>query len=171
MANLIIGFSKPKKWFEPFSWLIRLVTSSPFSHAYIKFYSQSYDRTLIYQASGLKVNFIGQPMFDSSELTVAEFTIPITDDALESTVQYAIDRCGSSYGILQILGFGAVLFMRTFGKKIQNPLYSGDTYVCSELVSDILIEIGQANGDVIDPSTMSPKDVYDYLISKGFKPN
>ena len=167
MAEIIVGFSHPKSWLEPFSWLIRLVTWSPFSHAYIMFHDDETDRWIVFQASGLKVNFIGKPMFDSVENIYEEFIIPVSDATKKSVMQGAIDRCGSPYGTLQCVGFLWILFMRLFGKRVKNPLYSGSSYFCSEMVSDVLDEIGV--GD-LDPSTMDPKDVRDFLVSKGFKP-
>ncbi len=168
MNQIIVGFSRPSGWFEPFSWLIRLVTWSSYSHAYIKYYNPYADRWEIFQASGLKVNFIGNAMFNSEEIICGEFQIPISDATKLSTVQYAIDKVGSPYGIGQVVGFGWVLLMRLFGKNVKNPLHSASSFVCSELVGDILEEIGVANG--IDPSTMSPKDIYNLVVSKGFLP-
>src|SRR5271166_1592644 len=101
MDEIIIGFSKPKAWFEPFSWLIRLVTWSPISHAYIKYYNSYADRWEVFQASGLKVNFIGSIMFDSVENIYAEFTIPVQSTTKQGVVQGAVDKCGSSYGLGQ----------------------------------------------------------------------
>jgi hypothetical protein len=166
MDEIVIGFSRPKAWLEPFSWLIRLVTWSLFSHAYVKFYDDELDRWIVFQASGLKVNFIGQVMFDSIEDIYEEFVIPVSGATKKSVMQGAIDKCGSPYGIGQCLGFLWILFMRLFGKRVKNPLYSGSSYFCSEMVSDVLTEIGV--GD-LDPSAMDPKDVRDFLVSKGFK--
>lgn len=170
MQNIVIGFSRPKSGFQPFSWLIRLVTWSAFSHAYIKFYSKTYDRWIIYQASGLKVNFIPQTRFDKVEFIYREFNIPVSKLTMKSTVQGVIDDCGAPYDIRGILGFGIVLLARLFGKKIANPLVTAGSYWCSDLVANILIEIGDADKESIDPSTMSPKDIYNYLIEKGFVP-
>lgn len=167
MNSIIIGFSKPKGWFEPFSWLIRLFTWCPFSHAYVKYENSYANRNEIYQASGLYVNFIGQTLFESKENVYAEFIIPISDATKLTTVQFAIDKVGSPYGIGQIFGFIWVLLMRLFGKSVKNPFYSTSSFVCSELVGDILNEIG---GTDLDVSNMTPKDIYDYLISKGYKP-
>jgi hypothetical protein len=168
MNQIIVGFSRPKAWLEPFSWLIRLVCWAPYSHTYIRFYSATYDRWLIYQASGLKVNFIGQTMFNQLEDVCDEFTVPVCSKTITNTVKRAIDNCGSPYGISQIVGLGWVLFMKIFGKNVKNPFYSGSSYFCSELVTDILTEIKSVD-DEMDPSTATPKDVYDFLISKGFK--
>lgn len=170
MNEIIVGFSRPASGFEPFSWLIRAVTGSKFSHAYIRFYEEEYDRWVIFQASGLKVNFIGQAMFDSKETIFEEFVVPVSDLTKKIAVQGAIDKCGSPYGVGQIIGFGAVLFMRLFGKSIKNPFYSGSSYVCSELVADVLIEIDKEDAGNLDPSAMTPKDDYEFMLAKGFIP-
>jgi hypothetical protein len=168
MSNIIVGFSRPKGLFEPFSWLIRVVEWTPYSHTYIRFYSQTYDRWLVYQASGLKVNFIGWSKFESVEHIYAEFTIPISDQAMIGTVENAIDICGAPYGVGQIIGFGWVLLVRAFGKTVKNPFYSGSSFFCSELVSDVLADIKSVS-DTMDPSAAGPREVYNFLMTKGYK--
>lgn len=167
MNTIVIGFSRPLGWFEPFSWLIRLVTWCPFSHAYIRYENTYANRCEIFQASGLAVNFIGQAMFDGKEDIYAEFSIPISDATKLTTIQYAIDKVGSPYGIGQVVGFGWVLFMRIFGKSVNNPFYSASSFVCSEITADILNEISGSN---LNSATMSPKDLYNHMISKGYTP-
>ena len=166
MDSIVVGFSKPNGWFEPFSWLIRLMTWCSFSHAYIKYYNSYADRWITFQASGLAVNFMGQIMFDGKEDIYAEFEIPISEATKLKTVQFAIDNVGAPYAIGQILGFPIVWFMSWFGKKISNPLYSGSNYFCSELVSDVIneIEAGKLNASV-----MTPKDLYNWIVSKGYQ--
>jgi len=165
--RIIFGFSRPKGWFQPFSWAIRFFTWSNISHAYIKFYSTKYDRWLIYQASGLAVNFIGDAMFAPKEVIVEEYEIPISELTKNKTIEYAIDKCGSSYGVLEILGLLLVILAKKVGKNIPNILYNNNTFVCSELAADILIEIGEGNG--LDPKTTTPVDLRNFLISKGYK--
>ncbi len=166
MNEIIVGFSRPKGWFVPFSWLIRLVTWSPYSHAYIRYYDSYKERWIIFQASGLKVNFIGQAMFNQNETICKEFIVPISDENKKILLQKAVDECGSPYAVGQIVGFSWILLMRLFGKKVQNPFYSGSNYFCSELVGDDLQQLGYAN---LDPQVMDPKDLYNYMINNGFK--
>ena len=166
MTSIIVGLSRTKAFFETFSWLIRFVTWSPVSHAYIKYYDSYTSRWVIFQASGLKVNMVGQTLFDANEIIYREYVIPVSDATRLSVIQGATDKLGSPYGVGQIVGFGLVLLMRLFGKSINNPFYSGSSYFCSELVDDILDEIGV--GDT-NPSTMSPTDIMNFLASKGFK--
>jgi hypothetical protein len=167
--NIMVGFSKPKGGFEPFSWAIIAATKSPFSHAYIKYYDSYAAKWVIYQASGTKVNFMGETMFNSKEDTKAEFIIPISIETKKKVVQYAIDNVGLPYGILKIFGFAWVIICRSFGKKVKNPFSNNNaTMVCSELVSCILDEV-VLDSDDIDPETATPIDVYNFMVTKGYK--
>ncbi len=167
MDSIVIGFSRPKSFFEPFSWLIRLVTWSNFSHAYIKYYNTYANRWEIFQSSGLSVNFVGQILFDSKEIVCYEFEIPLQSNQKQTLIQNAIDKVGLPYGVGQIFGFAWVLLMRLFGKNVKNPFYNANSFVCSELVVDML---NQINGTNLNSSSMTPKDVYNYILSKGYKP-
>lgn len=168
MDSITVGFSRPKSGFQPFSWLIRLVTWSPVSHTYIKFYSKTYQRWIIYQASGSKVNFIGAVAFDNAELVYKEFEIPVSTDTKNKTVEFAIDKSGLPYGMLQIVGIGWVLVAKLFGKNVSNPFYSTSSYFCSELLSTILNEIID-NKEDLNPGTATPADVMAYIETKGYK--
>lgn len=165
--SITIGFSHPKAWFVPFAWLICLCTKSKFSHAYIQYYNPYANRQEIFQASGLLCNFVGLTIFNGKENVEAQFQIPITTATKLATVQFAIDNVGLPYGMGQVFGYAYVLFMRLFGKKVKNPWATDSSFFCSELVATILQEIIQP-GDSIDPSTMSPQDIYNFLISKGY---
>lgn len=163
MATIIVGFSRPRKFFAPFSWLIRLIDWTPYSHTYIKFYSQKYDCWLVYQASGLFVNFFGPSAFAREALVIEEFDLEIDDATMISVVKFAIQTAGVPYGVTEIVGIGWVKFMAFFGKKIRNPFRNGKfTFICSELVAEILVQhLGvQIQEDV---ETMTPKDVYNYV--------
>jgi hypothetical protein len=123
---------------------------------------------MVFQASGLAVNFVGRTLFDTKENILAEFEIPISAATKQKTVQFAMDNVGLPYGLGQVFGFLLVLIARAFGKHIKNPFASTSSFFCSEIVSTILTEIIQP-GDNLDPGTMSPQDLYEYLIGRGFK--
>jgi hypothetical protein len=166
--KIIFGFSRPKGWFQPFSWAIRFFTWSDISHAYVKFYSAKYDRWLIYQASGLAVNFVGDTEFISKEIVVEEYELDISIETKNKAVQYAIDQCGKSYGMLQILGLLLVVLADRIGIAIPNILYNNNTFVCSELAADVLLEIGKGQG--IDPRVTTPVKLRDFIANLGYKP-
>jgi hypothetical protein len=168
MDTIIVGFSTPKS-FNLFSLLIRTVGKSSFSHAYIRYYDTYTNKWIIYQASGRLVNMITADNFDTVEDIKAEFEIPVSDDTKLKTIQWAQNKLGTPYGVMNIVGIGCVLVARFFGKKITNPFADGQkTMVCSELVDYIMEDIFQL-GDVYDPATAMPIDDYNFLESKGFK--
>jgi len=165
MNEIIIGFSRPNGWFEPFSWLIRLMDDSSFSHTYIKYYNNYSARWIILQASGLEVNIIGETAFNIKENIIKEFAIPISDAQKLKTVQFGIDNLGVPYGLKHIIGIVIVKFANLFGKRIANPFPEAGTMVCSELVAYALNEIILPT-DTINFETATPTDVYNYLAAR-----
>lgn len=167
MSEIVIGFSRPSyKWPPPlFAYAIMLFDRSDFSHAYIRFHSDSYDRDLVYQASGLYVNFIGWKMFLSKEVIVKEFTITVSPEVKQTVIQFAIDNVGSPYALGTALGLVVVKVAALFGKKIKNPV-SQKGHFCSELAAlvmkDFLGETLSAN----DVKCMTPTDVCNFLSDK-----
>lgn len=123
LKRITVGFSKPKSGFVSFADAIKKVIGSDFSHTYIKFKADSFNRVLIYQASVTAVNFMAEERFNK-------------------TLQFAIDQVGTSYGMSQIFGILYVKALGLFGIKAKNPFPNGSgNYVCSELVAQILKEI------------------------------
>lgn len=163
MSKIYIGFSRPKDGFKPFSSLIRLMLCTPYSHTYIKFYSETYDRNLIYQESGSQINFISEKAFNEIEIITDEFEIEVTSETKQKTVQYAIDNLGIPYGILQIIGIGYYMLQKRLGKNPDSNIFTDGPMkmVCSELVGRILIEIGLTINE--NPDIITPKDIYEFL--------
>jgi len=141
MSELIIGFSRPNRW-KPFAKIIQAVESTPYSHVYVKWYSPSSDRWIIYQASGSAINFEGTKHFLLHAIPIEEYSLEISDESKRKLIQYAIDNCGVAYGIKQVLGIGIVKLAAIFGIKIKNPFSDGaDTQVCAELLGRILEDV------------------------------
>lgn len=142
MPQIIVGFSR-HPGFAPLSWLICAVEGTPYSHAYIKIRSESLDRTLIYQATGIGVYFVGENHFNQVAIPIEEYVFEISDDARKRFLQKAIDKTGMPYGKLQILGIGIMRLAALFGKRISNPFKDGNAaYVCVELTDEALGELG-----------------------------
>lgn len=152
MEKIIIGFSKPQI-FKPLAWLIMTGFNIPYSHVYIKIYSEKYDRWLIYQASNTMVNFMNINTFKDHSQVIEEFELEITPEVKSKVMKFAIDNCGKAYSIKEAIGLAIVRIFDLFGKTIKNPYADGGTtYVCSGLVSEIL-------KDCLDEKL--PKDSYD----------
>lgn len=169
MSQLHLGFSRPNKW-KPFAWLIMKAYGIPYSHSYIKIYSEKYDRFLIYQASGTIVNFMNIETFNEEARVVHETTLDIPQEQMYNIMKFAIDNCGKPYAIKEIFGIAWVRLNQWLRREITNP-FSDDnkTLFCSELTSIVLrdclnIELPKKPGD------MSPRDVYELLSNLKAKP-
>lgn len=161
MKTVAIGFSRPKKWM-PLAWIIQKVQRTDYSHVYIKFTSDKYQRNLIYQASGLQVNFVGEAVFKDHCEIVKECVIQVSDETYTKMMTFAIDKAGYPYSIKQL--FNIVLYMCT-GKA--HILGTGrDSYVCSELAAEMLKSI--LNVPISeDLDIITPKDVDNSLEKAG----
>lgn len=138
-----IGFTKPKAWFVPFSWAIRLAYGTKYSHVYLEWYSESIDCRLIYEAAGSMIHFTSPTVFDDKDIVLKRYMIQISDETKKKMVKNCIMRCGIPYGVIEAAGCGIAQFLKIFGITLKkNPLGSGASKSkCSELVYDILLEI------------------------------
>ncbi len=161
MKKIIIGFSRPKGVTCPcFSWAIRAYQGwTDYSHCYIKFHSKSLDRDIVYQASGLQVNFIGNLFFEDHVHVIKEFEIEITDKDYRKIMQLSVDNAGKPYSLMQILG---MLYAEIFGTMPEVFKDGDQKYICSELVGEILVKYCNYEFDK-DLETLSPKDIFDAL--------
>jgi len=157
---IIIGFSTHKS-FNLLSWVIKKVERTDFSHVYVKIFSKSLDRYLVYQASGLAVNFCGQDTFYAHNKDVAEFAIAVTPEQKIEVLKKCVDLAGKPYGMKDLIGIGLVRLAGLIRWKIRNPFADGSkTYICSETAATILVVIG-FKFEELDSTT--PKDIYEKL--------
>jgi hypothetical protein len=163
MNNIIIGFSKPKKW-KLFAWLIMKGYNIPYDHVYIRFHSDKYDRDLIYQASGTKVNFTSPIVFSDDNDIIKEFSIETDDENKTKVMQFAIDNAGKPYGIKEAFGLALVRILDIVNITIKNPFADGEfTYVCSEMGWLILEKLRSNIKIDKDPDDITPLDLYNIL--------
>lgn len=166
MRTVTIGFSRPRRFFAPFSWAIRAFDGfTPYSHTYIRVRAEKYDRDLIYQASHTMVNFMGRPAFDDEALVIREFPIQVSDETMNKVMQFAIDKAGQPYDLKSVFGIAIVRIARLFGRRLTiNPMGNGHGFFCSELVGAILVEV-IGTRLYLTLSTMTPRDIYEALAS------
>jgi len=161
--KIIIGFSKPKSKTAIFGNGIRAVLGTDFSHVYVKFKSDKFNRVLIYQASGFAVNFMEESRMLKDHAVVAEFELTVSEATYVKTMQFAIDNAGVPYGIAQIFGILYVKALALASIRAKNPFANGDSnFVCSELVGEILKEIVGLEVDY-DMDLITPKEIFELL--------
>ncbi len=158
--SIIIGFSTPRKW-HVLPALIKFLEKTDFSHVYIKLKSESIDRELIYQASGLQVNFQNIASFNEKSKVIKEFEIELSEEAYIKVMQYMVDNVGKPYSIRQLLGMGIRKIASYLGCVISNPFKNAhDAFICSEIAADIL---GLAKNEAYNSENVSPNDLYKVL--------
>lgn len=169
MQVITVGFSRPRgKKFPIFSWIIRLVEWTRYSHLYIKWRSDYLDRDLVYEASGTGVHFIEGSRFNNKAETIHSYDILISDSTRKKIIQKAVDNAGAPYGIKQVFGILIVKAARLFGKDIVNPFADGSaTWVCSEVLADMSEELGLDIG--VHRDNITPRDIQEFLEAR-FKP-
>jgi hypothetical protein len=105
------------------------------------------------------VNFITYTNFLQVEDIIEEYELEITQDQLVKIHQFAYDNADKPYGVLDIFGLGYVVIARKFGLNPPNPVHdNGTEYVCSELISYILVNFLNVKLSE-NINLMMPKDV------------
>jgi hypothetical protein len=169
MKKIIIGFSRPKGFFEPFSWLIRIAYWSSYSHAYVRFDLKDVKESVVLQASGLKVNLILAENFDAVEDIYKEFELPISPKNLAALKKFGIGQLGKPYSIKGIFGMAVVRIGQILGIKLNNPFqYDKESDFCSELTSYIVENFDNVQLD--EPvANMAPQDLEAVMVKLGCK--
>lgn len=152
MKQVTIGFSKSRQKLAFGSLLIRWYMKTPYSHVYLKFFSNSLDRELIYEAVGSGVRFIGVHRWDRHAIEVDSFTINISDESYKKMMQFCVDNAGIEYGFMQNLG----IIIANICRMGKNPMPDGDN--CSELIGEILTLEGYQFDK--DSNLLTPKDIH-----------
>lgn len=163
MKPIFVGFSRPKK-FMPLAWLIMKIEDTEYSHVYLKFYSASMERWLIYEAGGLMVRFKGSTLFQMDNLCVDEFKIELDDAHYNKTIAWCVDNCGRPYGIFQLFGMlYSYIIKHIFNEDVKNPLRDGrKSQVCSEMIGYLLKDNGIINIEE-DLDLAGPKKIYNIV--------
>lgn len=161
MREVTVGFSKPRgKIFPIFSWIIRWFQGTSYSHVYVK-HMTKYGIEIVYQASGAQVNFVSGAIFEDHNVVLSEFYFNIHDITFDNYMKYCINNAGRPYSVLQALG----ILLRDFFDLESNPFGNGkNSYVCSELVGEILADM---SGVILQEPTLellTPRDIYNTCV-------
>lgn len=159
-TDIIIGFSKPKAWFKPFSWAIRALYNTEYSHTYVRWYTKGAQADVYYEASGTSVHFVASRIFKARAITLHEYKITITKAQRQELVGWCLNNAGMDYGLKQAFGIGIMKML----ELEHNPFGEKDAQVCSEVVAHVLKGIADL-GLKIDFEKASPKDIKVFLDS------
>lgn len=152
MRTVTIGWSKSKKRFAIGSRLICWYMGTPYSHVYMKFEAKTFERTLVYEAIGKGVRFVGFNNWNKDHQEVDSKEIQISDENYKKIMQFCIDNSGAEYGFMQNIG----ILLANLCKSHRNEFTSGEN--CSEAIGEILA----LEGYIIDKdlNLLTPKDIF-----------
>ena len=162
MRKVHIDFTKSTSWKTAwFSWLIRAVEGTPYSHVRLRFKTRSGLET-VYEASGTSVKFIGPLALSEKPVKILDsFEYEITQEEFSKMIDLCVYTADLDYGYTQLFG---ILLVRLFGLK-KNPLSQGrKSQVCSEIVGRFIQEI-LGFGYELDLDVSGPRDIHKTLSS------
>ena len=155
-----IGFSYKRG--NPLSWLIRKVTGSACSHAWLLIDDPFFGIPVVLQASIEGFTLDSYARFQTSNTVVAVITpvIPL-DEALHK----AWASLGTPYDYLGLLGMSWVMLGRFFRRRWNNPLSRASEMFCSEAVDEkLLIPAGYPDvASLVPPQDLSPDALLEFL--------
>ena len=164
--TLTIGFSKPRGFFkQPISWLIRKFEGSDYSHVYIKLSNATISNDVYYHASGSEVKFMGTDLFYKQNKPVEEHEFKLETTKYYQILDFAIEKVGHPFSIVQLVGLALVRIAAILGFKISNP-FGNKGYVCTELVAELLRDIYGASIDK-ELNSITLKDIKILLQKNG----
>lgn len=162
--KLIVGFSQAPS--KIFSRLICWVTKSQVSHAFVVLPIDS--AKLIYQASGLEVNYENTTTFLSIEDPQEFYEFEITDAQYSKNKLFRINTVGKPYSWQELIGYLWVLLARKFGKRVRNPFSGGSTaYVCVDIAAAHL----PIDPELLGDGSWTPEDLRLWCSTNGNKVN
>jgi len=147
MKQIITVYSRPKKLFPLFSWLIRLYEITKFSHVAVMIHFEAINTIAVFEASGTNVKFVNYKDWMERNEIVHGYLHHVDKTTWRKLTAFAMRNVDKKYGVKQVFGMA---YARLFKKK--NPWADGKaSYVCSELVGYILKHV---MGDKLDLSKL-----------------
>lgn len=169
MQKITIGFSTTKKvdlFSKLMGYLIRWSQGTQFSHTYLRYLSQDYERQMVVHASHWFVHTVTYEHFLKESQPLCEFEINVTKDVFEDIMGFTSDRYGVKYGFMQFVGMAyRILLKKLFNKTITNPLADGErTLVCSEFIGEILNLIDPTDFPTVELEDEGPKLIHSMIL-------
>jgi hypothetical protein len=157
MKKIIVGFSHRPG--NIVSSTICLLTGGDVSHTYIKIPVPEFNTSVIFGASGSNIHYDNETEFLKKNKVVAEIEVEVSDEQMVVAERFRVFECGKPYSLLELIGYAWVLLGRAFKKSWKNPFRDGNkSFVCVEAVTSCI--------GIKDEGTITPKDLYDALMSK-----
>lgn len=161
-----LGLSTTGSWL---SGVIRRITGSPVSHAFLVYKSEAFGKDMVLEASGQGFRVMAWKRFDKQNKLVAMYRLELPDPVVREALGKLADRLGDAYDTLSLFGY----LLRKWFRLKRVPFDSRQKLVCSEAVALFLGWCGLPFDDVgvVTPQVLldlaeSRKDVF-ALVDQG----
>jgi len=138
MSKIFIGFSYPHK-FKIGAAAIAWWLSTPYSHVYIRFESETMPSSVYHAAHGM-VHFISYARFKEQNKCVHEYEVAVTTTQRRQALIQCMELAGIEYSTTELVNILMTDLCNSFGHKLSTTNSKG--YICSELVGEFLIQLG-----------------------------
>jgi hypothetical protein len=153
--TISVGFSKPS-YFKIGAALIRLYEGTPYTHVYLKAYSEWMGGHVIFQASHGAVHCASEQHFLSDNIAVAEFEYELDESKYKRLFNYCLNNLQKPYGFLGLLKIALKDLIKSKGDGERS-------FHCSEFALRALPELTSK-----DPDFVTPRDLFRSLESAPF---
>ena len=156
MKTIIVGFSRSHKITSK---IITWLTGSVITHTYVRIPVPEYKTSMVFQAQGFNVHYLNYEEFLKHNTVIEEVEVEVSDEQFIEAEKIRVFECGKPYGMLELIGYLAVLIQSKVGLPVKNPFYDSDkSFVCVELVLNML--------GMEDKSTMTPDKLHAMLVRR-----
>ncbi len=155
-----IGFSTTNALL---SRIIRRLTGSKVSHAFLVYWDVDFEREMVMEAMGRGFRIVPFDKFRQHNRVVGVFT---PRHSIERGLRRAVDWLGADYDARGLLGMVLVLVARWFTlRRRRNPFGSSRAFFCSEAVARACVW-SEYPGFDLDPEATTPKDLFDFFSAE-----
>lgn len=154
-----VGFSTPSS-FNPVSALIRWITKSQVSHAWLLYRDTDFELDMVMESHELGFRLIPYEKFKLHNRVVQ-----VLDPDVDPTpgLKLLAHSLGDVYDYGGLLGMSVVLLGRWFKRKWRNPLQSPKHMFCSEAIVVALQASASKKAEDLVPGSTSPQMLRDAL--------
>lgn len=161
---VLVGFSTPRRW-NPLSWLIRLGTRSPASHAWLLVEDPIFQLRLVLEAHSTGFRLVTLARFARENRIVA---LVRPAHPIDAGLPGAGTWLGEKFDAVGLLGMAWVVLRRLFHLTGgRNPFRSVRALFCSESVVRTLKAARYPGAEELGNEEETPADVLEFLWRTG----
>lgn len=134
--------------------VIRWITRSSVSHAFITFRDDTLDQVFVMEANGRGFMLTPWKKWQLKNRMVHRYELAVSEDVQLGSLRSLGDSLGSQYDYVSLLGF----VFRRFVRRMANPFSDSKKFICSEAVATFLHDSGLKQFE--RPETFTPEDIY-----------